>query len=497
MDVDGDAFISYAHLDNLGLSESHKGWVANLQRALQIRVAQLLGKDARIWWDPKLRGNDVLSDTLVTQLQRVAALISVVSPRYIRSEWALRELDEFCKAAEHRGGVHIGDKSRLFKVLKTPVPIDQHPPELQALIGYEFFKLDSTTGRVRELDEIFGPEAQRDFWIKLDDLAHDICGVLQLLEQPENTALHGGESRTVFLADATTDLKPERDIVRRELQQLGFTVLPATATPLVMSELVESVRADLARSRLSIHMFGEHYSVVPEGGLASLLEIQNELAIERARDGRFGRLIWIPAGLQVNDERQRQVIDRLRTDHRTQDRVDVLESSLEEFQTVIGTWLKREDSPAAPRAGAVGPKRVAGQVYLVYDPRERETVAPWADLLFLDFEVVHPAFEGDETEIREYHEENLRTCDGVIIFYGAGNQVWLRRKLSEVQKSAAYGRAGARPEIAVCVIPPGTPDKEHFRTHLATVIRQDTGFAPGPIEPFVASLKSRAQGSAA
>ena len=33
MDYDGDAFISYAHLDNVALAEGHKGWVANLQRA--------------------------------------------------------------------------------------------------------------------------------------------------------------------------------------------------------------------------------------------------------------------------------------------------------------------------------------------------------------------------------------------------------------------------------------------------------------------------------
>jgi hypothetical protein len=35
---------------------------------------------------------------------------------------------------------------------------------------------------VRELDEVFGPEAQRDFWIRLDDLAHDICCLLEMVE---------------------------------------------------------------------------------------------------------------------------------------------------------------------------------------------------------------------------------------------------------------------------------------------------------------------------
>ena len=51
---EADAFISYAHLDNVALVEGHKGWVANLHRALEVRVGQLLGKSPHIWRDPKL-----------------------------------------------------------------------------------------------------------------------------------------------------------------------------------------------------------------------------------------------------------------------------------------------------------------------------------------------------------------------------------------------------------------------------------------------------------
>jgi hypothetical protein len=35
-DFEGDAFISYAHLDNVELVEGRKGWVANLHRALEV-----------------------------------------------------------------------------------------------------------------------------------------------------------------------------------------------------------------------------------------------------------------------------------------------------------------------------------------------------------------------------------------------------------------------------------------------------------------------------
>src|SRR5437016_197642 len=109
MIFDGDAFISYAHLDNMELIEGRKGWVANLHRALEVRIGQLLGKEPHIWRDLKLQGNDFFAEILVEKLRRVASLISVVSPRYVRSEWARKELEEFWKAAEQQGGVHLGE----------------------------------------------------------------------------------------------------------------------------------------------------------------------------------------------------------------------------------------------------------------------------------------------------------------------------------------------------------------------------------------------------
>jgi hypothetical protein len=127
---------------------------------LEVRVAQLLGKQPQIWRDPKLQGNDHFAETLVERLRRVAVLITIVSPRYVKSEWALRELDAFAKAAETQGGVRLNDKLRIFKVLKTPVAIDKHPPELQPVLGYEFFKTggDKRVTKLENSDRVVKPQ---------------------------------------------------------------------------------------------------------------------------------------------------------------------------------------------------------------------------------------------------------------------------------------------------------------------------------------------------
>jgi TIR domain len=497
MSFDGDAFISYAHLDNVELIEGRKGWVANLHRALEVRLAQLLGKEPQIWRDPKLAGNDVLATALMERVRRVAALVAVISPRYIKSEWTRKELSEFFQAAEGQGGVRIGDKARIFKVLKTPVPVEAHPPELRSLLGYEFFKVDPETGRVRELNEVFGSEAQRDFWIRLDDLAHDLCCVLEMVEEHDaGSATEAANKKCIYLAETTSDLREQRESIRRDLQQLGHTVLPAYPLPLDSSDLETGVRADMARCSLSIHMVGHKYSLVPEGALQSLIEIQNELAIERGASAHFYRLIWIPQTLGIEDERQRKVVDHLRTDPRMHSQSDLLESSIDDLRTVYHERLREPANQAVP-ATAVRYSPSVQRLYLIYDRRDAEVVAPYANYLFEQhLEVIRPEFEGDEAELREYHEENLRICDSVLVFYGSANECWVRRKLREVQKSAGFGRTKPPASIGVILIPGQQANndqqclspKNQFRTHEAVLISQLENFSPEQLRPFLAKL---------
>jgi hypothetical protein len=353
------------------------------------------------------------------------------------------------------------------------------------MLGYDFFKIDSKTGKVRELDEVFGEEAQKEFWIKLDDLVHDMC---QLLKAIDVDAPPSGE--TVYLAVTTSDLKESREAIRRGLQQRGIKVLPDRPLPLSASEVESVVREDLAQCVMSIHMVGQTYSLVPEGGVASLTEMQNQLALEHAERAGFSHLIWIPPGMHVHDERQRGLVERLRTDPRCSTGTDILETPLQDLRTVIEARLAKSreiaQKPTGVRAGAAH----AGHLYLLYDGRDDGAVTPWSDFLFKEnFEVICPDFSGDEADIRAYHEENLRICDGVLIFHGSANETWLRRKLREIQKIAGYGRSKPAPQVGICLLGPRTPEKERFRTHEALVIPQWTGLSPAALQPFVSTVK--------
>src|SRR5260370_2171016 len=150
----------------------------------------------------------------------------------------------------------------------------------------------------------------------------------------------------------------------------------------VASELKKHLREDLAQWKMSSHLMGKNCGLGPEGSVESVLEIKNELAIEGHAQGEFARLLWIPPGLQVDDDRQRKVIERLRMDPRTMNGADLLETFLEDLKTVIHDRLRRAEKPQLPAQISVAGGKNLCRVYLIFDHRDFELTFPWADFLF-------------------------------------------------------------------------------------------------------------------
>ena len=486
MDYEDDIFISYAHYDNES-AFGDDGWITAFHRALQVRVKQLLGKEARIWRDPDLTGNDVFPEKLSERIKKAATLVCVLSPRYLESDWCQRELREFTETGK-KLIVDGTTKARVFKVVKTQVPLERLPRPVQPLLGYEFFKTDPETNRVRELDVSIDPETKKEYWARLDDLAHDIKELLEKTRESREAGADGDKG-TVYLAETTLDQRDSRDSVRRDLLRHGYSVLPDRALPLAAGELEELVREQVARASLSIHLIGASFGVVPEGTSESMISIQNEVAADRAASGGLQRLVWIAPSMEVADERQRAFIDALRDDQRTYVNSDLLEVPLEDLKTQIHHRLEPAEAAAEP------PKATGetAQVYLICDQRDLEgdgVGAIYEHLFSSGLEVVLPTFDGDEAQVRQDHTTNLTSNDAFLFYYGAGSDSWIRNQMRELEKSRGY--PDKRPEMAnaIYVAGPPSPQKKLFRTHLTTiVIREQDGFQASDLETFVREIE--------
>jgi hypothetical protein len=486
-------FISYAHIDNQYFQGGNRGWIDLLHERLEVRLAQLLGKPPRIWRDRRLKGYEVFDETIVIELSRSAILISVVSPRYIDSESCRSEVENFFRLANQTGGVQLGDKRRVFRVVKTHVPFEQHPTGLRDLLPYEFYERNEASGRVYEFDHEISGQGDKDkrYWNKFEDLAWDLHELIKYLESPNpNTSSSGA---TIYLAETTSDLSGERDRVRRELAQYGHSVLPDKALPLEASALKSAVRDYLQRSRLSVHFIGEHYGIIPEMEHdRSVVRMQQELAVERGDDAQFSRLIWMPPGLQPKDERQQKFVLDLQNSFTSHNGSELLQVKLEDLKTIIQSKLTQKPKSEP----VVSVQASAVRIYLVCDQQDAVAVEPLRNsLLDQGYETILPLSEGSDAEVFEDHKENLLLCDAVLIFQGRASEGWLRMKLRELLKLPGYGRTTPLLSKSIYIGAPESAPKERFKTLEALVIRNYSEFDPASLEPFIARITKAKGGS--
>lgn len=525
MEYEYDLFISYAHIDDLNPFGDEKGWIDLLHERLSVLLAQALGYEPRIWRDGhRLQGNDELSGAIGAGVTRSLLLVPIISPRYVQSDWCNREMESFHAAQAQQGPLPGSPafRSRVFKVVKTPLPehlMEREPHQIRNLIGYQFFGEDEASGGLTE----FSPApTDKQYWRTLNRLVADIKQTLIELKHspaahaqpttaapatvaaptsaPVQTETNEVPTRFVYLAETTGDLVREREDVRDELRQRGFGVLPEQRLPLEeLRKIEEAVRADLARCCLSVHMVGPRYGSTPEDDPASVVQIQERLAAEHgAAHAGFQRLLWTPPGLgtpalEVTDARQKAFVETLQSGLTAG--AELLQTTLEDLKTraVEKLTALEKAQAAASASGAAGHKRTKlKQVYLICENRDREFVRPIRQYLFKEkFEVI-TWLEGEAgaERLTEYHRKNLRECDAALIYFGSGDEPWVRKNLEDLEKAYGYGRDDDWAASAVFVGQPPNEQKEDFLTHMVPyVIHNLSGFTPEDLQDFVRAVR--------
>src|SRR5215470_17437821 len=102
-----DVFISYGHIDN------RSGWVTALHDRLQIRISELLGREARVWRDPKINGADSLWELIGDRISHSSVFVSIFSPRYVSSDACRQEAEQF-RAVTRSTGLKVDLSFRII-----------------------------------------------------------------------------------------------------------------------------------------------------------------------------------------------------------------------------------------------------------------------------------------------------------------------------------------------------------------------------------------------
>lgn len=461
MNFDVDVLILFADRDNEA-AKGQAGWVTQFKKFLELMLMQVLGEK------PKVLLKSEFDNMASPKLDNAAVVVNILTQDFIKSGQCLDNMEAFNKAIEASGK----SRNRIFKVFKTPLSLAEQPPRLRELIGYEMYQIDTDSGEVREYTDYFSTEAERQYWMKMVDLAYDIFDTLVLLRGGEKSEIKNIYKRkTIYLAETGHDLSVQRNIIKRELQRHGYIVLPNQTLPGTASELEKMVRRDVEDSSLSIHLIGSAYGEIPDGADRSIVDLQNRYAAEKSQKvgkDQFSRLIWISPTLSNASERQKAFIDNIKRDVDAQEGAEILQTPLEDFKNIVREELM--DTHEKKALDETGGK----SIYLVHDRIDHQDVKPIiAAIEKSGYKVLMPDFEGELLSVRQKHIDNLRNFDAAIIYRGKVNEQWVRMKILDLLKAPGFGRKKPIQGKAIFTTPGSRLNLDVFKNQNLRIVESD------------------------
>lgn len=499
MDQNKEILLCFAEPDNQPIEGGLKGWVSNFHKFLSTLLSQISKESTEI----RLVSGSELEGI---KLESTIALLIVTTKNLSAHPTFLKEVDQYAKKIREEDTLRIGGIPRIIKINKGPFDSDSLIPEISDIITYDFYQIDALTGDAQEFKRFFGIDAERNYWMKLVDMAYDINQLVVSFSSLQKSKAGGVVERekTVYLASTGVDMVIQRDIIKRELIRHGYKVLPEHSLPKESKALEEMVKEDLHKCRLSIHLVGEDYGYKPKGSEISVVDIQNRLAsnhtyqmVDYNKTAKeklpFSRLIWVSPDLKNVTERQKIFIEDLKSDAAALEEAEVLQITLPELKSII-----REELVTGGRFNTHREIKGYDQsdddnskiIYLINDQTDKKDSKPIYDYLEkAGYKVVVPSFEGDLVDIRYIHQENLRRCDASIIYYGKATEAWIRTKLQDLLKAPGFGRDKKLLAKAVYLEGHKDVDLGHYEKNNALILGNNGGFKPDHLKPFLEKIK--------
>src|SRR5258708_23189436 len=369
--ADIDVLITFAEKDNETSKKSEQGWVTQFRKFLELMLFQVLGTK------PTIVIKSEFDTATAPAMDNASILVAVLTKDFVQSGRCLDLVEYFFKVTS------ATKFNRVFKVLKSPLTIQEQPPRLRDLLGYDMYQLDVETGQMKEYSDFFSQEAEKQYWMKMVDLAYDIHESLVVLKAGDaklGEVKNLYKRKTIYLAETGHDLSVQRNIIKRELQRHGFIVLPNHTLPSRLDELEKEARKDIDQCALSVHLVGSAYGEIPEGADRSIVDIQNKIASEvavakRQTKDEFSRLIWIAQNLKNASDRQKAFIETIRRDTEAQEGAEILQNPLEDFKNIMREELIDAQDRMSPESTA------SKSIYLVHDRIDVAEVEPIREAL--------------------------------------------------------------------------------------------------------------------
>jgi hypothetical protein len=438
MKFEHDIFISYASAAG---QENHTTteWATRFCEYLTVLLNRLYDKKPSILLHDDLRvRQSMLGESFQQVLSNTALSVIILSPEFLRSSTYLRELEEIYSSICHPENENP-KTHRFFKVLMQPVGVEEQPACLRADLNYDFFDINRYNKKplTFDLSGKYGPDLK--FWSKLVDLAYDIADALAELSGDKADKVTGKDRPGVFLAETTFDQNENRDMLKRELQHLGFRIMPDVQIPDEADHARTVIESSLEHSVMAVHMLGAWYGDFMKNSKYSFIDFQiktvKEFLTGKNNQADLSQLIWIPNDIKPTDQRQALYLKRLKRDE-AQHKTEIIETPFEVFKTLLNLRLNDRTNPT------VIPAAEKNKLYVIYEKESWDHISAFLNQIrSKGYEILEPHVVNGDLFPLSRHINNLLIADAVLIYKGDCPMDWLNSKIRDLVKTPGYGKS--------------------------------------------------------
>ena len=322
-------------------------------------------------------------------------------------------------------------------------------------IGHAF---DFYNSRMEEGGGGLLKEGQPAYWSKMLDMVLDI--VQSRME----------DAPSIYLSQTVEDMASSRDIIRRELIEHGFRVVPDVDLTSYKKDLKSYVQMNADQSRMVVDLIGNNYGEEEGEENLSISELQISYvseyleAIEKddtlSKQSHISRLIWIDPGFNPTDSRQAEFVVELKRKIEKLFRTEIIQNPLELFKTLIVKRLKDETSVDAVE----DPDDLVGKkgIYILHHNSDDKGAAELGSRLSEGgMKVSMLSYNQKQENLLQEHKKNLKYCEAAVIYFNLANRPWLQSRIMDLLKAPGLGRA--RPMELRHVLVAGDDGLDDFR----------------------------------
>ncbi|MDA3954346.1 MAG: hypothetical protein PF485_11930 [Bacteroidales bacterium] len=315
-------------------------------------------------------------------------------------------------------------------------------PEIKGEFSTDILRVnlfDETTNKSIDLSENIG-EIKNDIWLKILDIAFTIKKDLVVIEKKDKKF-----KGKIFVAETSIDQNSNRETIIRELEHLGFEILPKVHFPKDLNPFSELIHDSIKQSVLSIHLIGNHYAPLINNIEISSIELQNDLFHEvaaelNAENREIKRLVWIPTDVKPKSEKQRLYIGSFKRNIELLKNTEIIQTPIEIFKSIIRNKANGIID-VKPISQTESKEIYSKSVYIITNDIESKTYNNIkAELSKQKLRVLEISPKTNKIDLIQEHYYNLINCDAVLIDYTVENVQWLNSKLCDLLKAPGFGR---------------------------------------------------------